>query len=143
MRMLLMISNNNMSMRELFTMVFDNHPAGWGTSFMSGLPSAIEGIVSGYDAIAYEIGRADDPARVATVQTLLKAGATVLTHVEGRDVAERESQLRTSGAFLVSTPVNQQHIVEAMDQLTASVRARGTGRHRVGVRERFRRFLGG
>jgi hypothetical protein len=141
--MLLMISNNNMSLRELYTSVLDNHPAGWTTSFMSGVPSAIESIISGYDAIIYEIGPADALERVAAVKSLRRAGAVTVTHVEGRQAAQRTEELQAAGAYVVANPITGARINETIDGLAAALRAAGTGRHRVGVRERFRRLLGG
>jgi hypothetical protein len=142
-RMLLIIGNNNMSLRELYTMVFDNHPAGWGTSFMSAMPSGVESIISGYDAVTFEIGSADSPERMDAVKRLRRTGATVLTHLDGRQLAEREQELRATGAYVVANPVNAAHISEALDALSAKLKAQGTGRKRVGVRERFKRILSG
>jgi hypothetical protein len=143
MRMLLMISNNNMSLRELYTMVFDNHPSGWGTSFMSGMPNDVESIISGYDAITFELGPADSVDRLAAIRRLRRAGATVLTHIEGRLLGEHDQELRSSGAFIVANPVNGANISAALDELSAKLKKQGTGRRRVGVRERFKRILSG
>jgi hypothetical protein len=143
MRMLLMISNNNMSLRELYTMVFDNHPSGWGTSFMSGMPADVESIISGYDAITFEIGPADKPERLEAIKRLRRAGAQVLTHVDGRLQADRLQDVAATGAFIVANPVNGAHISEALDALSAKLKKQGTGRKRVGVRERFKRILSG
>jgi hypothetical protein len=141
--MLLMISNNNMSLRELYTSVLDNHSAGWTTSFMSGMPPAVDTIMSGYDAIVFEIGSADAPDRVAAVKNLVRAGGVVVTHVEGRQAAQRAEELATAGAYVIPNPVSGASINRTIDDVAARLRVSGTGRKRVGLRERFRRLLGG
>ena len=70
MRVLLMISNSNMSVRELYGMVLrDRHP-GWGISNMSGLPISPATIMKGFDVVVYELGAADDPQRYKAVRAL-------------------------------------------------------------------------
>src|SRR6185312_9983869 len=100
-RMLLMVSNDHMSLRELYTLAVDNQPGGWATSFMSGLPSSAEAIVAGFDAVVYELGAPDSPGRVDEVKALLRSGVKVITHVEGRDSAAKVDDLRAAGAFVV------------------------------------------
>jgi hypothetical protein len=142
MRMLLMISNNNMSLRELYTIVLDNHTAGWITSFMSGLPEGVESLVVGYDAIIYELGPADREDRVAVVQRLLRTGKPVITHVEGRQAAQRGAALRESGAYVVANPVTDARIAETLDALVKAVRGPSAVR-RPGIGARMRRLLRG
>ncbi|MGH2345162.1 MAG: hypothetical protein ACRDG4_08045 [Chloroflexota bacterium] len=142
MRMLVMVSNNHMSLRELYTLAAENHGAGWATSFMSGLPTGADSIVSGFDAVVYELGAPTDPARVDEVKVLLRAGAGVLTHVEGRDADARAEQLRAAGAQVIAHPVTMAGVSEALDALASQSRA-GTDRKRVGIGERIRRTFTG
>jgi hypothetical protein len=133
--MLLMISNNNMSLRELYTTMLDSHPAGWATSFMSGLPDGIEGLVAGYDALIYELGAADTAERISNVTQLLKTEKPVITHVEGRQAPQRAAELTEAGAYVVANPVTAGHIEEALNAITATLRRpkpsarRGLGGH--------------
>lgn len=141
--MLLIIGNNNMGLRELYTMMLDNHPAGWITSFMSGLPAGVESIVSGYDAVVYELGPADRAERVATAIRLHAAGVPVITHVEGRQAAQRAEELVAAGVLVVPNPVNGAHIEGAIDALVAGMRRARDAAPRIGVRGFFRRLLNG
>ena len=143
MRMLLMISNNNMSLREFYTTILDNHAAGWITSFMSGLPDNVAAIVAGYDAVIYEIGAADSPERVASVKAVRATGIPVITHLEGRQAAARAQELEAIGTVIVPNPLNGARIEAALDALAAGMRTSKKQASRVGVRERFRRFLNG
>ena len=67
MRVLLMISNSNMSARELYGMVLRERHPGWGISNMSGLPISPATILKGFDVVVYELGAADDPRRYKAV----------------------------------------------------------------------------
>ena len=140
--MLLMVSNDHMSLRELYTLAVDHHQAGWATSFMSGLPSGAESIVAGFDAVIYELGAPDGPARVSEVKALLRSGARVVTHLEGRDSAERAEELRAAGARVIPHPVTLAAVDAALDAVTTQSKSK-TGRKRVGFGERLRRtFIG-
>ena len=143
MRMLLMISNNNMSLRELYTTMLDNHRAGWITSFMSGMPGDVESIVSGYDAVIYELGAADKEDRVATARKLRATGIPVITHVEGRQSAQRAAELAAAGVFVIPNPVTGAHIDETLDTLVEQIRKTKEGASRMGLRTFFRRLLQG
>ena len=137
MRMLLLISNNNMSLRELYSMMLDAHPGGWLTSFMSGLPAGVESIAAGYDAMIYELGPADKEERVAVVKRLRAAGKPMITHVEGRQAAQRADELRAAGATVIPNPVTGERITEALDAVTATLRPpRRAGRGGLGTRLR-------
>lgn len=140
--MLLIISNNNMSLRELYSAVLDNHPAGWITSFMSGLPDSMESLVAGYDAVIYELGPADKEERVGAVNRLLKTGKPIITHVEGRQATQRAEDLRAAGAHVVANPVTGAGIEATLDAVAATLRRPGA-RGRGGVAARLRRFLKG
>lgn len=143
MRMLLMISNNNMSLRELYTMVLDSHPTGWVTSFMSGMPADVDAILSGYDAVIYELGAADSPDRVDVVKRMRSGGAQVITHVEGRQAAQRTEELESAGALVVANPLSPTHVSAAIDQLADRLRRPGGNRRRIGFGERLRRMFSG
>ena len=141
-RVLLMINNNNMALRELYSAMLDNHPAGFITSFMSGMPDGVGAIVAGYDAVIYELGPADTPERVSAATSLAKAGVPVVTHVEGRAAAQRVQELRQAGVLVVESPLNGQHIGEILDTLDARVRKQQHD-NRPSLGSRFRRIFGG
>lgn len=143
MRMLLMISNNNMSLREFYTTILDNHAAGWVTSFMSGLPDGIGAIVAGYDAVIYEIGAADGAERVSSVKALRATGIPVITHLEGRQAAQRAQELQAVGAVIVPNPLSGARIEAALDALIAGMRTTKKQAQRAGIRGIFRRLLDG
>jgi hypothetical protein len=140
MRALLMIGNNNLSLRELYTIVLDNHAAGWTTAYMSGMPQEPEAIVSGYDAVVYELGAPDSESRVDAVTSLRRAGVPVITHVEGRQEMTLRDRLLATGVVVVRNPLAGETISEALDRVSLGGTA---SRRRVGLRERFRRLLGG
>jgi hypothetical protein len=142
MRMLLMVSNDHMPLRELYTLAVDNQQGGWATSFMSGLPVGAESIVAGFDAVVYELGAPDSPGRVDEVKALLRSGVRVVTHVEGRESDAKADDLRAAGAYVIPHPVTIAAVAEALDALTAKSKTKG-GRNRVGFAERLRRtFVG-
>lgn len=136
-----MINNNNMALRELYSVMLDNHTAGWITSFMSGMPGDVGAIVAGYDAVIYELGPADRPDRVAAALSLAKAGVPVISHVEGRAAAQHAQQMQQGGVLVVENPLNGQHIQETLDALTARVRKQKQDQ-RPGLGARFRRIFG-
>ena len=139
MRALLIVGNNNMSTRELYTAVLDSHSAGWTSSFMSGLPEGIESIAGSFDLVAFELGRADSSERVAAAGRIRSAGVEVITHVEGREADRLRDELLHQGVVVVSNPLNADRIAEAVDQVASR---RRSNPRRVGARERIRRFLG-
>jgi hypothetical protein len=140
--MLLMVSNNHMGLRELYTLAVENQQAGWATSFMSGLPTGAESILAGFDAVVYELGSADGPERVSQVRALLRSGARVITHVEGRDIAAKEDELRLAGAYMVPHPVTVAAVTEVLNAVVTKSKTKG-GSARVGFVERLRRtFIG-
>jgi hypothetical protein len=142
MRMLLMVSNDHMALRELYTLAVDNQTGGWATSFMSGLPTGAESIMAGFDAVVYELGAPDSLDRVDDVKALLRTGVKVVTHVEGRDSAAKADDLRAAGAYVIPHPVTIASVTDALNAL--AVKSKGTnGRNRVGLGERLRRtFIG-
>jgi hypothetical protein len=142
MRMLVMVSNNHMTLREIYTLAVENHRAGWATSFMSGLPAGADSIVAGFDAVVYELGAPADLDRVAAVKSLLGVGARVITHVEGRDADARADELRAVGAQVVAHPVTPAGVDAALDVLAAQSKGK-TDRKRVGFGERIRRTFTG
>lgn len=143
MRMLLMISNSQMSLRELYTMVLDSHRAGWITSFMSGMPGDPAAIAGGYDAVIFELGVPNARERVAAALDLCARGRVpVITHVEGREAGPWTQELRDGGVVVVANPVTGGSIGEALDAIAARRRDDAHTR-KVGVVARFRRLFTG
>ncbi|MGH2411081.1 MAG: hypothetical protein ACRDGS_12030 [Chloroflexota bacterium] len=140
MRMLLMVTNNQMSLREFYTLAVENHPGGWATSFMSALPEGADSIVSAYDAVVYELGPPDSAQRVTDVKTLRRSGTPVLTHLEGREAPARAEELRAAGAQIVPYPVTIDGISQALDALVSE---RKTAGRKVGFAERLKRTFSG
>lgn len=143
MRMLLMISNQQMSLRERYTTMLDRHPAGWITSFMSGMPGEAEAIVAGYDAVVFELGAPDREERLRTTRQLLATGVPVLTHLEGRLAAQQSSDLTASGAIVIPMPLTSEHIQAALDEVTARLRKGQLSSPKLGIRGFFHRLLHG
>jgi hypothetical protein len=137
-----MVGNNQMALRELYSSILDTHPGGWVTSYMSGMPSAIESIVSGYDVVVYELGAAEGPERVPAVKALRQAGATVITHVEGRQAPQQAEELRKLGVYVVESPVSAAHIQQVLDQLVQAIRDSAAVRRRARIGERLRGIFG-
>ncbi|HXT34063.1 MAG TPA: hypothetical protein VN837_00685 [Chloroflexota bacterium] len=140
MRMLLMVTNNQMSLRELYTLAVENHPAGWAISFMSGLPDGADSIVSAYDAVVYELGPPDSPRRVTDVKALRRTGTPVITHLEGREAPARVEELRAAGAQIVPYPVTIDGIAQALGALVSQRKMAG---RKVGFAERLKRTFSG
>jgi len=140
MRMLLMVGNNQMSLRELYTLAVENHPAGWATSFMSGLPDGADSIVPAYDAVVYELGPPDSPRRVIDVKALRRTGTPVITHLEGREAPARAEELRAAGAQIVPYPVTIDGVTQALGALVSQ---RKTAARKVGFAERLKRTFSG
>ena len=87
-QVLLMISNNNLSLREVYSAVLANEFPGWRVSYMTAMPERHQEILASYTLVIYELGKADDPRRIEIVRVLgdeLRApgGPTVYTRLEG------------------------------------------------------------
>src|SRR5579862_9163702 len=87
-QVLLMISNNNLGLRELYAAVLSNEFPGWRVSYMTGMPERAVQIMAGYNLVIYELGKADDPRRIETARLLgdqLHESTTtaLFTHLEG------------------------------------------------------------
>jgi hypothetical protein len=137
-----MVGNNNMSLRELYTTVVDNHSGGWVTSFMSGMPGSLESIVSGYDAVIFELGTAEGVERVPAVKALRQTGTAVITHLEGRQATQQAEELRRSGVYVVESPLSGATIERALDELVQGIRAGKAQARRAGFGERLRGLFG-
>jgi len=129
MRVLMMISNSNTPVRELYGMALRDHYPNWSLSNMSGLPSNPGPIVGAYDALIYELGAANDPTRykaaLALWDEVKESGATrMVTHIEGpfRDgvVAELEGQ----GIVCVGAPFTPENVAAALDRIAPTPRKR-------------------
>jgi len=118
MRVLLMISNSNVSVRELYGLVLrERHPT-WGVSQMSGLPSNPAPIVQAYEALVYEMGAANDPKRYKAVQALWdelkESGKTrIITHIEGPFREGVVAELESQGVVCVDAPFTPENVVAA------------------------------
>jgi len=134
-----MVGNGSLSLRELFTTVLDSHPAGWTTSFMSGLPANVESIAGAYDLVVYELGKAESAERLAVASRLRRSGIDVLTHVEGQAADRMRDDLLRDGVFVVANPLDGEHIGEALDRIASHKKA---GALTTGARTRIRRFFG-
>jgi hypothetical protein len=109
---------------------------------MSGMPGAVESIVSGYDAVIFELGAADSAERVSAVRALLKTGTTVITHLEGRQATQQAEELRKLGVYVVENPLSAPHIVQTLDRLVDSIRSGSAGIRRAGFGARLRGLFG-
>jgi hypothetical protein len=122
MRVLLMISNSNMSVRELYgTVLRERHP-GWGISNMSGPPINPATIMKGFDVVVYELGAADDPRRYRAVLALwdeVKELGTVrmITHIEGPYREGVVDELESQGVMCVGAPFTLEAIAEAFERV--------------------------
>lgn len=87
-RILMMISNANVSIREVYTVVVQNDLPGWGVSYMSGLPDNPLSILAAFDVLIWELGQADAPDRLLALRTLARqlhevgARTIIVSHVE-------------------------------------------------------------
>ena len=123
MRILLMISNQNMGIRDTYTSVLKRDFPGWGMSHMSGLPSDPTSIIGGFDAVIYEMFVADDPRQYKGAKALwseLKIGHTtpLITHVEGPYRDASASDLRADGVTIVGTPFNAASVSLAFQSIS-------------------------
>ena len=122
MRVLLMITNNNVAVREIYGMALRAHHPNWGLSHMSALPSNTGPIVSAYDALIYEIGAANDPKRYKAVLALwdeLKgSGATrLVTHIEGPFREGVVAELEAQGVVCVGAPFTPDNVAAALARI--------------------------
>lgn len=142
MRVLMMISNSNMAVRELYTQILREQFPGWGVSHMSALPSNALGIVSGYDAVIYEIGPADDPRRYKAVLALWEEikgrPIHIVTHIEGPFREGVVAELEEQGIVCVGSPFTPQAVTEALRRVAPQRPARAPRERGQGLGERMR-----
>jgi len=126
MRVLLMASNSNMGVRELYTTVLRESFPGWGVSAMSGLPSNPGSIVSGFDVLIYELNKPDDPRRFKDIQALwaeIKGGpARMVTHIEGPYREGIVAELESQGVVCVGTPFGPETVGVAIARVAPASR---------------------
>ena len=138
MRVLLMISNSNMSARELYGMVLRERHPGWSISNMSGLPISPATILKGFDVVVYELGAADDPRRYKAVLALWEevkelGRLRMITHVEGPYREGIVAELERQGVICVGAPFTPETIAAAYERVapprkaTASPKDSGPG----------------
>jgi hypothetical protein len=131
MRVLLMISNSNMSVRELYGMVLRERHPGWGISNMSGLPISPATIMKGFDVVVYELGAADDPSRYKAVLALWEevkelGRLRMITHVEGPYREGIVAELEGQGVICVGAPFTPATIAEAFARVAPPRRVPAT-----------------
>ena len=131
MRVLLMISNSNMSVRELYAMVLRERHPGWGISNMSGLPISPATIMKGFDVVVYELGAADDPQRYKAVRALWEevkdlGRLRMVTHVEGPYREGIVAELESQGVICVGAPFTPETIAGAFDRVAPRRKATAT-----------------
>lgn len=142
MRVLMIVSNSNMAVRELYTQVLREHFPGWGVSHMSGLPSDPLGIVSAFEAVIYELGTADDPRRYKAVLALWEEikgrPIHVVTHIEGPFREGVVAELEAQGIVCVGTPFTPQAVAEALRRVAPQRPVRAPRERGQGLGERVR-----
>ncbi len=118
MRVLLMISNRNMAVRELYTAMLGSRYPGWGLSHMSGPPISPATIAKGFDVLIYELGAPDDPKRyrelLALWEQIKELGIRVITHIEGPYREGVVAELAGQGIIVVEEPFTPEHVVAAL-----------------------------
>lgn len=129
MRVLMMISNNNMGVRAVYTSVLQSRFPGWGLSHMSGLPPNPAYILKAYDVLVYELGKPDDPSRYKATLALwdeLKELQTIrmVTHIEGPYREGIVAELQQRGIVCVDTPFTPQAIADALDRVAPQRRGK-------------------
>jgi hypothetical protein len=122
MRVLLMISNSNMAIRERYSTVLRTHFPGLGVSNMSGLPTDPDSILKSFDVLVYELGAPDDPRRYQAILKLLgqldkDTRLRIVTHIEGSFRAGIVAELESKEIVCVGEPFNQETIVEAFQRV--------------------------
>ena len=131
MRVLLMISNSNMSARELYGMVLRERHPGWGISNMSGLPISPATIMKGFDVVVYELGAADDPRRYKDVLALWEEAKDLrrlrmITHIEGPFREGIVAELESQGVICVGAPFTPETIATAFERVAPQRKATAT-----------------
>lgn len=127
MRILMMISNSNVAVREIYGMALrEGHP-NWSVSHMSGLPPDAGPIVTSYDALIYEIGSANDPRRYKAVLALWDeikgSGATrLITHIEGSFSEGIVAELEGQGVVCVGAPFTPETVAAALARIAPTPR---------------------
>ena len=128
MRVLMMISNDNMAVREVYTSVLQSRFPGWGISHMSGLPPNPAYILKAYDVLIYELGKPDDPRRYKAILELwgeLKElqRVRIVTHIEGPYREGVVAELEGQGIVCAGAPFMPQIIAEALQRVAPPSRA--------------------
>jgi hypothetical protein len=123
-RVLLMISNSNVTLRELYTAVLSNEFPGWRVSFMTAMPERHLEIMAGYSLIIYELGRADDPARLDAVRALGDQlrdyrGTVLYTHLEGLLPDDAVADLSAHNVHAGAGPMSWQGLAADLRAATA------------------------
>lgn len=118
-QVLLMISNSNLGLRELYTAVLSNEFPGWRVSFMTGLPERAVEIMAGYDLVIYELGKPDDPRRIETVRLLgdqlhESTATRLFTHLEGFLAADTVSDLAAHHVHALTGTLTWQDLATAL-----------------------------
>ena len=146
MRVLLMISNSNMGVRQLYGQVLRQSFPTWGISNMSGFPISPATIVKGFDIVVYELGAADDPRRFKDLEALWNDVKDILdvrfvTHVEGPHREDIVAELEGQGIVCVGAPFSPEAIAATFAMLTPRSHIQRAQGPRLGERLRglFRR----
>jgi hypothetical protein len=119
MRVLLMISNSNMAIRDSYGTALRAQFPGWGVSNMSGMPSDPGSILKSFEVLVYELGAPSDPRRYQAILKLLdeidkEDGLRIVTHIEGTFRAGIVAELESRGIVCVDEPFTQEAIVAAL-----------------------------
>lgn len=119
MRVLMMISNSNMAVREVYTLVLRERFPGWGLSNMSGMPPGAAGIINSFDVVIYELGAPDDPRRYQAILSLVdllgaEVSRPIVTHIEGTFREGVVAELEGRGVIVVGVPFSPDTIAEAL-----------------------------
>ena len=148
MRVLLMISNSNMSARVVYTRVLRERFPGWGLSNMSGLPLSPPTIIKGFEALVYELFAPDDPRRYTALKALLNEltdlpHVRVITHIEGPYRDSIVADLEQRGVVCVGAPFGTETVAEALARIAPAsrqdARTDGESTRGWGLRGIFRR----
>lgn len=115
----MMISNSNMAVREVYTLILRERFPGWGLSNMSGMPLGAAGIINSFDVVIYELGAPDDPKRYQAILSLVDLlGAEVrrpiVTHIDGTFRDGVVAELEGRGVIVVGVPFGPETIAEAL-----------------------------
>ncbi|GEM_PF-1527308 len=127
MRVLLMISNSNMAIREMYGAVLRAHFPGWGVSNMSGMPPNPGSILKSFEVLVYELGAPSDPQRYRAILKLLdevdkEDGLRIVTHIEGTFRAGIVAELESRDIVCVGEPFTPEAIVEAFRRVAPPAR---------------------